>query len=534
MHSLRLLVPRFAVLATLAVASGLPITVAAAAPKILHVSIGAEPPTIDTQLANGIPETRLVRALNEGLVRCDAEMKVVPALAQSWEVSPDGLTYTFHLRPETRWSDGRPITAEDFVRSYRRALTAELGCQDVGNLYCIAGAEDFHRGKSADFATTGIRALGPHTLEIRLHQPATFFLYHLTQPEFGPVPLHVVEKHGPATQPGNRWTRPENFVGNGPFVLKSWRDAQKIVVTRSPTYWNRAHVKLDEIHFYPIDNSGVEERMFRTGQLHLTAYVPVAKIATYRRDLPDALRTEPYGGLYYYVFNTQRAPFTDVRVRRALALAIDREQLVKQVTLGGERPAYRAVPPGLQGYEGSHAFRVDLAAARKLLGDAGFPGGKGLPPVELLYNTSENHRAIAEAIQQMWRRHLGVEVTLANQEWKVYLDVINKTRTHQIARAGWVSAEPHIHLEKWSTGHANNSAQWSHAGYDRLLREATAARTTAERYDRYREMERILNDEMPIIPIYSMTMPRLVSPKVVGYRTTMDDSFPWQDVDLVK
>lgn len=523
---------RFGRLALLLCGLGAQALFAAAAPKILHVGLGVEPQDIDAHLVSGIPEGRVLRALNQGLVQMDADMKIVPAAARAWDVSPDGLTYTFHLRPEAKWSHGRPVTARDFVQSYRRVLMASTAAHYAENFYPIVGAEDFHRGKLADFGEVGVRARDEHTLELRFRAPSTYMLYYLTKTEFQPVPVDVIEKHGPVSGPGNRWTRPENFVGNGPFVLKSWRSGQKLVAVRSPTYWDRTRVKLDEIHFHPVDNPNVEERMFRTGQLHLTQTVPLAKIAAYRRDLPAALRIDPYGGLYYYLFNVKRAPFTDARVRRAFSLAIERERLVQQVALGGETPAYHAVPAGLQGYTGTHAFRADLATARRPLAEAGFPGGKGLPPVELLYNTSENHRAIAEAIQEMWRRNLGVEVTLANQEWKVYLDAINKTHQFQVARAGWITAEPHDHLERWSTGHNSNYAQWSNADYDRLLRAAIAAPTTPARYEVYREMEKILNDEMPIAPVYFYTLPRLVSPKVRGFRTLLDDMFPWQEVDL--
>ena len=505
---------------------------AASAPKILHVGLGVDPQDLDGQLVSGIPEGRVLHALSEGLVRVDADMKVVPALAKRWDISPDGLTYTFHLRPEAKWSHGRPVTAHDFVRSYRRILTASTAAHFPENFYPIAGAEDFHRGKNPDFNAVGVRASDEHTLEIRLRAPSTYMLYYLTKTEFKPVPLEVIEKHGPVAGPGNRWTRPENFVGNGPFMLKSWRSGQKLTVVRSPTYWDRARVKLDEIHFHPVDNPNVEERMFRTGQLHLTQTVPLSKIATYRREMPDALRIDPYGGMYYYLFNVKRAPFTDSRVRRAFSLAIERERLVQQVTLGSETPAYHVVPAGLQGYVSAHTFQADLATARQLLVEAGFPGGKGLPPIELLYNSSENHRAVAEAIQQMWRRNLGVEVALLNQEWKVYLDTVSKTHVFQVARAGWVTAEPHDHLERWLTGHNSNYAQWSHADYDRLVHESMAAPTTAARYAVYQQMEKILNEEMPVAPIYFYTLPRLVSPKVINFRTILDDMWPWQDVDL--
>lgn len=521
----------FAVLVGLTIPLGGTPAVRAAAPKVLHVGNGSDPQSLDPQLLTGVIEGRISRALNEGLVRTDADLKPVPGLAASWEISADGLTYTFHLR-EARWSHGRPVTAHDFVRSFQRLLTPALGADFAENAYPIAGAEDFHRGRISDFSQTGVKARDDRTLELRLRHPTAYFLYYLTRTEFSPVPLDVVEKHGNAYRPGNRWTNDGNYAGTGPFILKSARNGQKVVVVRSPTYWDRAAVKLDEIHFYPVQSPVDEERMFRTGQLQITQAVPLSKIATYQRKPGTELNIAPFGGLYYYLFNVKRAPFTDVRVRRAFALAIDREALVSRVTLAGEQPAYHAVPTGLQGYASHQSFKADLATAQQLLNEAGFPGGRGLPRVELLYNTQDNHRAIAEAIQQMWRQHLGAEVTLVNQEWKVYLDVLNKSHAFQMARAGWIHAEPHGHLERWTTGHANNYALWSNADYDRLLQAALVAPDNATRYGYYQRMEKILNDEMPISPLYFYTVPRLISPRVIGFRTTMDDTFPWKDVDL--
>lgn len=506
-------------------------TQAASSPKILHYGNAVEPQELDPQNISGIPEARVIRSLMEGLVCRDADMTIVPGVAKSWEVSPDGRVYTFHLRPEAKWSNGSPITARDFVRSFRRLLSPLFAAPTPENFFHVVGAEEFNRGKLTDFERTGFKAIGDHELQISLHQPVSFFLNLLTDTDWMPVPLDVIEKVGPADRQGNRWTRPETFVGNGAFVLKSWRQGQKVVVSRSPTYWDRARTKLDEIHFYPVDNLNVEEQMFRTGQLHITGNVPLTKIAVYQRSSTSGLRIDPYGGIYYYIFNVKRPPFDDARVRRALAYAIDREALIKNVTRANEEPAYNAIPTGLAGYRSEQSFQANLAQARALLAAAGYPEGRGLPTIELLYNTSENHRAIAEAIQQMWRKHLKVEVKLTNQEWKVYLDTVRKTHDFHVARAGWVTSEPHIYVERWQTGHTDNFAQWSNPTYDRLLAQATAAPTPA-RYAMYQEMEKILNEEMPFIPLYFLKQARLVSPKVIGFRTTMNDSFPWKEVDL--
>lgn len=506
---------------------------AATGQKILQVGNAVEPEEIDPQVVSGLYEARIARSVFEGLVREDGNEKIVPATAERWDISADGRVYTFHLRKNARWSNGMNVTAKDFVRSYERILSPLFAAQLADRLYWVVGAEDFNRGKITDFSLTGFKALNDNTLEITLNGPVPFLLRLLCRQEWFPVPMDVIQKVGTANRKGNRWSRPETFVGNGPFVLKSWRTQQKIIVARSTTYWDSGSVKLDEIHFHPDENANTEERMFRAGQLHITSMIPAAKIATYRKDTPAALRLDPVGSVYSYIFNVRRAPFNDVRVRRAFSLAIDRETLVRNVTQAGEKPAYHLIPPGLTGYAGHPSFESNVAAARQLLSAAGFSEGKGLPPIELLYNTSENHRAIAEAVQQMWRKNLGVAVTLTNQEWKVYLDTIHTSHAFQIARAGWIAEDPHLLFDRWETGNTNNNAGWSSATYDQLLKDSLTA-TSDGRFEIYKQMEKLLADEMPVAPVYFATMPRLVSPKVLGFRTTLVDSYPWKDVDLAR
>lgn len=499
--------------------------------KILNVGNGSDPQDIDPQLVTGLTESRLILSLLEGLVIQDPQGKVAPGVAERWEISPDGLVYTFHLRADARWSDGTAVTARDFLRSYQRLLSPALGAEDAYFLYPVVGAADYHAGTITDFARTGFKVIDDRTLQITLRQRTYYFLSVLTFPQCGPVPMHVIEKLGAGDRRGNAWSRAENFVGNGAFTLKSWKSGQKLSVVRSATYWDRANVKLDGIDFYAVDSNDTEERMFRTGQLHLTYTLPVSKIANYERASNPALRIDPFAGLYFYVFNVKRAPFDDVRVRRALSLAIDRELLIKRVFQAGQTAAYQTVPPGLDGYHSHAMFKADVGEARRLLAEAGYPDGKKFPVSELLFNTSENHRLVAEAIQQMWRKNLGVEITLTNQEWKVYLDA-TKTHHFQIARAGWSSTNPHAHLEIWETGNPNNLADWGNPDYDRLLREALAAPTDETREALYVKMEQLLADEMPIIPISFVTFARLVSPKVLGFRTALNDLFPWKYVDL--
>ncbi len=506
-------------------------------PKILLYGNGAEVQDFDPQVVTGVPEQKVVTALCEGLVAEDAhDLHPVPGVAESWDISKDGLVYTFHLRANAKWSNGDAVTARDFVESYRRILTPSLAAEYAYMIYnYVVGAKDYYDGKLTDFSQVGFKAVDPRTLEIRLVEPTPYLLNAMNHYSWFPVHIPTIAKFGGLDRRGTNWTRPENFVGNGPFVIKEWRPNQILTVRRSETYWDRANVKLDGVDFYPVDNLDTEERMFRTGQLHVTYEIPTAKIDSYRRDNPAALHTDPYLGVYFYRFNVKRRPFTDVRVRRALALAIDRESLVKNVTRGGEQPAYAMSYPGNQGYTPRARLQGTIDDARRLLAEAGFPNGKGFPVVELMYNTQQNNRLIAEAIQQMWRKNLGIDVTLSNQEWKVYMDA-QHTLNYDIQRSGWIAdyVDPHVFLDLWESTSGNNDSGWGNAEYDRLLATSLKTKTNEERYEIYQKMDQILVDEVPVMPIYYYNRVHLVSPKLINYFPTLLDNHPWKAIDIAE
>ncbi|MDO8538944.1 MAG: peptide ABC transporter substrate-binding protein [Opitutaceae bacterium] len=506
--------------------------------QIWHVGNGTEPQDLDPQAITGVPEHKLMMALFEGLASEDPkDLHPVPGLAEKWEISPDGRVYTFHLRPNGKWSDGSPITAADCVQSYRRILTPNFASEYAYLVYdYVVGAKEFYDGKLKDFSQVGFKALDDHTLQVTLKNASPYLMKIIgSHYAWTPVPVRVIAKYGPLDQKRTPWTKPGRLVASGPFQLKEWLPNQKIVVTRNPNYWDAANVKLDEIHFYPTEDISTEERMFRTGQLHKTNELPNAKIDAYRREFPEFLRMEPYLGVYFYRCNVSRPPLTDKRVRKALALAIDRESLVKNVTRGGQRPAYAVSYPDTAGYVPRAKLTGGLAEAKRLLAEAGFPDGKGFPSIELLYNTSENHRAIAEAIQQMWKRNLGVDITLLNQEWKVYLDS-QHTKNFTLQRGGWIAdyVDPHVFLEIWVTDNGNNDTNWSNAGYDRLFLQTLAAKDDQERYEIYQKMDAILVDECPIIPIYHYNRIYAMSPKVKGYYPTLLDNHPYKYIYLEK
>jgi oligopeptide transport system substrate-binding protein len=502
--------------------------------QVLHRGIGVDLAELDPHLVVGTSEYSVLSALLEGLVSEDpADLHPVPGVAESWEVSDDGMVYIFHLRPQARWSDGTPVTAGDFVASFRRLLTPALAGASAEMLYPVLNAEAFHRGQLADFAEVGFAVLDDHTLRIKLGRPTPYFLSSLNHPAWLPVPVRAIAQYGPVDRRGNPWARPGRFVGNGPFTLTSWRANQVIIADKSPSYWNAAQVRLRAIHFHLIDSLDAEERAFRAGQLHLTEALPPARLDSYRQAQPPVLRIDPYLGTYFYRLNVNRPYLNEPRVRQALAHAVDRTAIVERILRGGQRPATALTPPGMGGYTPPEGLATDFAAARRLLDEAGYPGGKGLPPLELLFNSSESHQLIAEAVQEMWRRELGVEVRLVNQELKTTQDARN-TGNFQILRSVWIAdyADPTSFLEIFRSGSANNFTGWSNAEYDRLLEAAVRTADAGPRNALLQRAEALLLDDAPIIPIYSYTHVFLIQPSVHGWYPTLLDHHPYVAVHL--
>lgn len=499
---------------------------------IMLVGNGTEPADLDPQTASGVPEHNIIDTLFEGLTRLDrTNLEALPGVAENWDVSDDGLVYTFHLRENALWSDGVPVTAHDFHASFRRMVSPQLASVNADNLYPVVNAEDYHKGKLTDFSQVGVEAIDDHTFRVRLLYPLPFLPKSVAS--WYPVPMRVIEKFGDPLMPGNPWVRPGNIVSNGPFMLTKWKPNSVLEVAKSPTYWNRDTVRLNGIRFIPLENSTTEEASFRSGQLHLTSTVPLSKIATYQQNDPDKLQIHPYSGVYYYTFNVNREPFTDARVRQALAMAVDRESIVKNITLAGEMPAYHFTPEGIDSYVSEARTRFDLDEARRLLAEAGYPGGKGIPPITLLYNTSENHRVIAEAIQQTWKRELGIEMKLENQEWKVYLDNMNN-RFYQISRAGVIMEpfDPSQFLRLFIKDSGFNRTGWFSPEYDALYEKVMRTNDEAERMKMMQRMEQILTDAMPILPIYYYTKQYLIDPSVHGWSNNLIARGPFESVWL--
>ena len=500
----------------------------------LHLGNGSEPKDIDPHLVTGVTEHNIISALLEGLVAEDPKtLEPIPGSASSWDISDDGLTFTFHLRPNAEWSNGDALTAEDFVFSYQRMLTPALGSPYAYMLYCLHNAEAFHSGTLADFSHVGVTALDPHTLQLTLRAPTPYFLSLLNHFSWFPVHRGTILAHGDIATIGSQWTKPDNFVGNGPFTLSEWQPNKLISVTKSKTYWDHKNVKLNAIHFYPIGDHTIEEHAFRSGQLHVTGTVPIDRIGYYQTRKPELLRLDPYLGCYYYLFNVKRPPLDNPKVRRALALAINREQITKYVTRANEAPALNFTPPDTGGYTATATLEGDLNTARALLAEAGYPEGKGFPKLSVLYNTADSHARIAEVLQQMWATGLGINIELVNMEWKVYL-AQTQSGNYDIARAGWIGdyVDPNSFLDMWVTDGGNNRCGWSNPRYDECIRAASETLDPQARFAHFQEAERILMDEVPIMPIYFYRSKSLIQPSVRGWNPTLLDHHPYKHLWL--
>ena len=485
----------------------------------LHWGNGTEPQSLDPHIATGVPEHHIISSLMEGLVYKDGEtLEPRPGVAKSWDISADGRVYTFYLRQDARWSNGDLHNAHDYVWSWWRALQPALGNLYAYMYFPIANAKAYYDGEISDFSQVGVKALDDYVLQVTLTEPIPYFLQLLDHYSTYPVHRATVEKFGTADQRGTRWTFEGNIVGNGAFQLKEWKINRRITVERNPHYWNAKNVRLNQVVFYPTENVTTEERMFRAGQLHYSG-IPSDKIQAYSQSDDPSLRIQPYLGVYFYRLNVNKPQLSDKRVRRALGMTINRDQLVSQITKGGQIPAYAITPPGTMGYYPESDLAFDPEGAKKLLAEAGYPNGEGFPTTEILYNTSEGHRKIAVALQQMWKKHLNIDVILLNQEWKVYLDTVSNHH-YEIARAGWIGdyVDPNNFLDMFLCNGGNNRTHWCNPEYDQIiLQQVPKAQTHQQRLELFQQAENILLDEMPVIPIYIYTSNNLVHPTVKNF-----------------
>lgn len=490
--------------------------------QVLRRGNAAEPQTLDPHRAEGVPESNILRDLFEGLTTEAPDGRIVPGTAESWEVDDAGLTYRFTLRADARWSNGEPVTAGDFEYSLRRSVDPATLSRYSNILFPVENAEAIANGELPP-ERLGVTAIDARTLEIRLRAPTPFLLGLLAHSATYPLHRASVEAGG------ERFAGAGNLVSNGAYQLDDWAMHSHIRLRRNPYYWDNANTKIDEVWFYPIENQDAELNRYRAGELDFADNLPYRQFGWMRENLPRELRVAPYLGSYYFGLNLTRPPFAGNRaLRTALAMAIDRDIITGKITGAGEIPAYGWVPP-VQGYTSQQPEWADWSQAqrneqaRKLYAAAGYGPDRPLE-IELLYNTSENHKRVAVAIAAMWKQTLGVRTSLANQEWKVFLDTRARKNT-QVFRAGWIGDynDANSFAQLMHSTNPQNDSGYDSAEYDSLLDRASIETDPRRRAELMQQAEAVLLEDLPIIPIYFYVSKHLVKPWLGGFQTNIMD-----------
>lgn len=496
---------------------------AALAEMVLRRGNGAEPVSLDPGMSEGIPSSTILRDTFEGLITENPNGELVAGVAERWEVSEDGLRYVFHLRKGLTWSDGKALTTEDFVYAWQRAINPATGSKYAFVLFPIKNAEAINTGENKDLSSLGVKALDAQTLEVTLQAPTPYILGLFAFPTAYPVPKHVVEAKG------DQWTRAENVVSNGAYKLTEWLPNSHITIEKSDAYWGKDAVKIDKVIYYPIEDQNSELSRYRAGEIDITNEVPNDQFKWVKQNLGDELRVANWLGTYYYGFNLTKPPFDNPDLRKALSLAINREVLVEQITGLGEVAAYGIVPVGVNGYENYQpdwakaGYAENVKAAQALYAKAGYSKDKPLK-VDILYNTSENHKKIAVAIAAMWEQALGVQATMTNMEWKVYLSERKNFNT-QVFRAGWIGDynDANSFLELFRINSEMNDLGYKDEQYDALLKQASEELDPIKRAAILRDAEKRFIDHNGLIPIYQYVSKHLVKPYVKGWQDNILD-----------
>ncbi len=498
---------------------GRPLAALLAASQVLHRGNGDEPQTLDPHLAEGQAAAHILRDLFEGLTTIEPDGRIVPGAAAHWDISRDGLTYTFYLDPEGRWSDGEPVRAEDFVWSWRRLVDPRTGAGHARMLAVVSNARAVLSGELAP-EELGVSALNDTTFQVSLDAPTPYFLGLLSHPVTYPVHRASFEAHG------SGHVRPGRLISNGAFRLDDWLVRSRIELARNPYYRRADQVIIERVVYFPLEDENSELNRFRAGDLHWTHQVPSGQFRWLDEHMTDALQIAPLLGSYFLGFNLGRYPFRDnPELRQALNLAIDRDIITAQVTRFGETPTFNLVPPGLPDHESFIPEAADWtqaqreAEARRLYTRAGYSDMKPLN-LELRYNTSENHRRIAVAIAAMWKETLGVRTRLANEEFRVFLQNRAQRRNTEAFRAGWLADydDPFSFLDLFHSGHARNDAGYDNPRYDRLLDQIAAERIPSRRRNLMAEAERMLLADQVILPVFVHVSRRLVDPRLQGWQ----------------
>jgi oligopeptide transport system substrate-binding protein len=502
----------------------------------LEWNLGTDPKYLDPGLNSASDGGDVVNNLFEGLVR-EFDGVYEPAIAEKWDISDDGLTYTFHLR-ESKWSDGKALTAKDFEYAWKRVLDPETKSEYAFIMYAIKNAEEFNKAKGATIDDVGIKAEDDSTLKVTLKSPTPYFLGLTQFYTYFPTRQDAVE----SGEDGIWAKKADKFVSNGPFKLTEYTSGDKIVMEKNENYWNADNVKLDKITASMIVEASTSMTAYEKGDIDVIDDVPTEEIARVMAEDPT-FNLIPTVGTYYYNLNMDEPILQDVKVRMALSLAIDRKSIVDNVTKGGQLPGVGFVPPGLLDAEGNDFREVagsyyiptdgsKIDEAKKLLEEAGYPNGEGFPTLELKYNTSESHKKVAEAVQDAWKKNLNINVKLSNAEWAVF-QTQKIEGDYQIARGGWLGdyADPNTMLDLFVIDGSHNDPNWVSEEYTKLIKDASMM-SGQERMEKFYEAEKILMDACPIIPVYFYTDIYMVNENAEGVIKTKLNTFYFGNVEM--
>lgn len=489
-------------------------------PNTLVVRVPSEPPNIDPALGVDAVSIDVMNNLGDGLVSFDRDMKPVPALAESYEISKDGTTFTFKLRKGVVWSDDVPLVARHFVESWERILSPKTAGEYSYFLFDIKNAEEFNSGKVKDFSQVGVKALDDQTLEVKLKQPA---VYWINMPAFVvmfPVRADLEQKNG------NKFLEPPNFVGIGPYLLKEWEHDKRLVLERNEKYWDKSNPpKIKNLIIQIVEDPSTAVSLFEKGQIDFMRALPSLQIEKYKGD--PRFHFQPYLRGYHYSFNVNKKPFNDVRVRKAFAHAIDRAEIVK-VLRDDRIPATSWIPKGLLGYNAGIGIQFDVEKAKKLLAEAGFPDGKGFPKFKLAFDTREDNKIVAENILAQWKKNLNVAPEVQSMEWKVYLDAM-KTDAPEVFRFGWGADYPDANnfMDMFFGKSGNNHTKWASTKYESLVKKAAAEQDPAKRQGLYDQAQKImLEEDVAVVPLFQDNVNYLLSDRVkIFYMDPMSNLF---------
>lgn len=522
--------------ANMATAAEVPAGVQLAEKQTLVRNNGSEVQSLDPHKIEGVPESNISRDLFEGLTISGVDGSTSPGVAEKWE-NQDFKVWTFHLRKDAKWSNGEPVTAQDFVYSWQRLADPDTASPYASYLQYghLLNIDEIIEGKKPA-SELGVKAIDDHTLEVTLSEAVPYFDKLLVHSSMSPVPKATVEKFG------EKWTQPANLVSNGAYKLQNWVVNERIVLERNTNYWDNAKTVINQVTYLPISSEVTDVNRYRSGEIEMTyTNMPIELFQKLKKEIPDEVHVDPYLCTYYYEINNQKAPFTDPRVREALKLALDRDIIVNKVKNQGDLPAYSFTPPYTDGAKliepewFKQTQEERNARAKQLLEEAGFTADKPLT-FNLLYNTSDLHKKLAIAVSSIWKKNLGVNVKLENQEWKTFLDTRHQGN-YDVSRAGWCADynEPTSFLNMLLSTSSNNTAHYKSAEYDKLVADALKVTDEAQRVELYQKAEAQLDKDSGIVPAFYYVNTRLVKPWVGGY-TGKDpmDNIHVKDLYIIK